>query len=351
MLKTRKAGKEMKDRLNLILKAAVEAYVDTGEPVSSKLILARSELKVSSATVRNDLAELEKEGYLEQPHTSAGRVPTERGYRYYVDCLLQAPILPVERAAVIEEALEDPTGNVDEFLKHALSRFSEITGYTAAAVMAHSDEDRIIKVELIKTADNCLNLVAITRSGTVKNSVCRFYFLADDEDIHALSEVLNGFLGDVSFARLTDEDFETLEQRLSALHQNWNFVAGVVKNMVNSIRNPKVFVSGQSNLLSHPEFYEVHKVQNVMRFLSHEEEIRSLLSNQSGKELSIAIGSEIAGINFSDMGLIVRKYGSKSGFGAISLLGPKRMDYGANASQVEYFAKCIEQYLKDREGS
>ncbi len=341
----------MKDRLNLTLKGAVEAYVDTGEPVSSKLILARSELNVSSATVRNDLAELEKEGYLEQPHTSAGRVPTEKGYRYYVDCLLQAPSLPVERAAIIEEALEDPTGNVDEFLNHALSRFSEITGYTAAAVMAHSDEDRIIKVELVKTADNCLNLVAITRSGTVKNSVCRFYFLADDEDIKALSEVLNAFLGDVSFTRLTDEDFNALEQRLSGLHQNWNFVAGVVKNMVNSIRNPKVFVSGQSNLLSHPEFYEVHKVQNVMRFLSQEDEIRSLLDAQTGSELSIAIGSEIAGINFSDMGLIVRKYGSKSGFGAISLLGPKRMDYGANASQVEYFAKCIEQYLKDREGS
>ncbi len=341
----------MKDRLNLILKAVVEAYVDTGEPVSSKLILVRAGLEVSSATVRNDLAWLEREGYLEQPHTSAGRVPTEKGYRYYVDCLLQAPLVPVERAADIEAAMEDPTGNVDEFLKHALSRFSEITGYTTAAVMAHSDEDRIIKVELIKTADNCLNLVAITRSGTVKNSVCRFYFLADDEDINALSELLNGFLGDVSFARLTDEDFATLERRLSALHQGWNFVAGVVKNMVDSIRNPKVFVSGQSNLLSHPEFYEVHKVQNVMRFLGHEDEVRSLLGNQSGNELSIAIGTEIAGINFSEMGLIVRKYGSKSGFGAISLLGPKRMDYGANASQVEYFAKCIEQYLKDREGS
>ena len=120
--------------------------------------------------------------------------------------------------------------------------------------------------------------------------------------------------------------------------------------MVQSIKNPKVFVSGQSNLLSHPEFYEVHKVQNVLNFLSHEDELRDLLQSR-GEELSIAIGSEIAGINFSDMGLIVRKYGSRSGFGAISLLGPKRMDYGANASQVEYFAKCIEQCLKDREGS
>ena len=349
MLNFRKAGALMKDRLNLILKAAIEAYVDTGEPVSSKLILARSTLEVSSATVRNDLAWLEREGYLEQPHTSAGRVPTEKGYRYYVDCLLQAPLVPVERAADIEAAMEDPTGNVDEFLKHALSRFSEITGYTTAAVMSHSDEDRIVKVELIKTAENCLNLVAITRSGTVKNSVCRFYFLVDDEDVQNLSELLNGFLGDVSFARLTDEDFARLEERLSALHQGWNFVAGVVKNMVDSIRNPKVFVSGQSNLLSHPEFYEVHKVQNVMRFLGREDEVRTLLGSQSGNELSIAIGSEIAGINFSEMGLIVRKYGSKSGFGAISLLGPKRMDYGANASQVEYFAKCIEQYLKDRE--
>ena len=340
----------MKDRLSLILKALVEAYVETGEPVASKLILERIELQVSSATIRNDLAALEKDGFLEQPHTSAGRVPTEKGYRYYVDYLLQETVLPAERAIVIEEAVEDPSGNVDDFLKHALSRFSEITGYTAAAVMSHSDDDRIIKVELIKTADNCLNLVAITRNGTVKNSFCRFYFLAEDNDIADLSETLNQFLGDVSFARLQDDDFEQLEQRLAGLHQNWNFVAGIVKNMVNSIRNPKVFVSGQSNLLSHPEFYEVHKVQNVLNFLSREDEMRTLLNPRDGKELSIAIGSEIAGINFSDMGLIVRKYGSRSGFGAISLLGPKRMNYGENCSQVEYFAKCIERYLKDREG-
>ncbi len=340
----------MKDRLNLILKALVEAYVETGEPVASKLILERIDLKISSATVRNDLAALEKDGFLEQPHTSAGRIPTEKGYRYYVDYLLQEKALPQEQAIVIEEAIEDLGGNADEFLKHALSRFSEITGYTAAAVMSHSDDDRIIKVELIKTADNCLNLVAITRNGTVKNSFCRFYFLADDDDIAALSETLNRFLGDVSFARLQDDDFEELEKQLAGLHQNWNFVAGIVKNMIHSIRNPKVFVSGQSNLLSHPEFYEVHKVQNVLDFLSREEEIRSLLNAGDSKELSIAIGSEIAGINFSDMGLIVRKYGSKSGFGAISLLGPKRMNYGENCSQVEYFAKCIERYLKDREG-
>ena len=296
----------MKERLNIILKSAVEAYVDSGEPVSSKLILAREGLDVSSATVRNDLAELEREGYLEQPHTSAGRIPTEKGYRYYVDHLLQSTGLSVERAAILDEVVEDPTGNVDEFLKHALSRFSEITGYTAAAVISHSDEDRIIKVELVKTADNCLNLVAITRSGTVKNSFCRFYFLADDDEIQALSEMLNSFLGDVSFTRLTDEDFEELETKLSALHSNWNFLAGVVKNMVNSIRNPKVFVSGQSNLLSHPEFYEVHKVQNVMRFLSHEEEIRNLLSVQGGEELSIAIGSEIAGMSVKDVAIKYR---------------------------------------------
>ncbi len=340
----------MKDRLHVILKAVVEAYVRTGEPVSSKLILEQAALQVSSATVRNDLAELEREGLLEQPHTSAGRVPTERGYRYYVDHLLQPTALSTERAAVIEEAVDDPYGNADEFIKHALSRFSEITGYTAAAVIGHTDEDRIIKVELVKTADNCLNLVAITQSGTVKNSFCRFYFLADDQDIEDLSRVLNEFLGDVSFAKLANTDFDALEQALAGLHKNWNFMAGIVKNMVCSIRHPKVYVSGQSKLLYHPEFYEVHKVQNVLRFLSDEEQLASLLKEQGGKELSIAIGSEIAGINFSDMGLIVRKYGCKSGCGAISLLGPKRMDYGRNASQIEYFAKCIEQYLKDREG-
>lgn len=339
----------MKERLNIILRSVIESYIENGEPVSSKGILEREQgMNVSSATVRNDLAELEKLGFLEQPHTSAGRIPTEKGYRYYVDNLLQQRELDEALALTIETAMQNSTASIDEFFKTAISAFSKITGYTSAAVISHNNEDRIIKMEVVKTADDLINLVVITKSGVVKNSFCRLYFLASDDEISELNRTLASYLGDESFGYLDDNMFEELEQKLASNQKNWDFLTGVIKNIVTSIKKPHVFVSGQDKLLSYPEFYEIHKAKNVMSFLNEEQQIYDVLSDRAGDRLNIIIGSEIGGETLNDMGLVVHKYTGDHNAYTFSLFGPKRMDYGKTVSQVEYFMKCIERYLKDR---
>ena len=339
----------MKERLNRILRSVVESYIENGEPVSSKGILEReTDMKVSSATVRNDLAELEALGYLEQPHTSAGRVPTEKGYRYYVDNLLQYRDLDNELALTIESAMQNTAVSIDEFLKTAISAFSKITGYTSAAVISHNNEDRIIKMEVVKSADDMINLVVIKKSGVVKNSFCRLYFLATDEDVAKLNGILASYIGEATVGYLDDEVLTRLEKELTDSQQNWNFIAGVIKNIVTSMRKPHVFVSGQEKMLSYPEFYEIHKAKNVMSFLSEEEQIYDVLNVNTEERLNIIIGSEIGGESLSDMGLVVRKYNGNNNDYTFSLFGPKRMDYGKTVSQVEYFIKCIERYLEDR---
>ncbi len=339
----------MKERLSRILKSVVESYVETGEPVSSKGVLEREQdMNVSSATVRNDLAELENLGFLEQPHTSAGRIPTEKGYRYYVDNLLQHHDLETEFALTIENAMQNSAASIDEFLKTAISAFSKITGYTSAAVISHSNEDRIIKMEVVKSADDLINLVVITKSGVVKNSFCRLYFLASDEDVNNLNELLASYVGGETVGYLDDSVFDRLESELAGKEKNWGFIAGVIKNIVTSIKKPHVFVSGQEKILSYPEFYEIHKAKNVMSFLNEDEHIYNVLSGNSDERLNIIIGSEISGENLSDMGLVVRKYNGNNNNYTFSLFGPKRMDYGKTVSQVEYFMKCIERYLEDR---
>lgn len=339
----------MKERLSRILRAVIESYIETGEPVSSKGILEReTSMNVSSATVRNDLAELERLGYLEQPHTSAGRIPTEQGYRYYVDNLLTSHELDSDLALTIGNAANNSAASIDEFFKTAISAFSKITGYTSAAVISHNDSDKIIKMEVVKSSDDLINLVVITKSGIVKNSFCRLYFLASDDDVSSLNQMLQQYLneGNVGFAN--DEDFEMLEKQLASGMQNWNFLTGMIKNVVSSIRKPKVIVSGQEKLLSYPEFYEIHKAKNVMSFLSEEEHLCDILSQRASDRLNIIIGSEIGGENLEDMGLVVRRYNGDNNDYTFSLFGPKRMDYGKTVSQVEYFMKCIEQYLKDK---
>ncbi len=343
----------MKERQKAILKAVVESYIENGEPVSSKLILQREGMDVSSATIRNDLAFLEKEGYLHQPHTSAGRVPTEMGYRFYVDHLLELPGLDLKTTEDLLTAVSSINATADDFLKEAINLFSRITGYTSAAVVQQSDTDRIMRMEVIKTADDMINLVVITKSGKVKNSFCRLYFLATDEDIRDLNNTLVEYLQESSFAQLSDDDFAELERRLGNKQKNWEFLVGMVKNIVSSIRRPKVIVSGQSQMLTHPEFFEIHKAQNILSFLSREDELYHVLtSGESETNVNIKIGSEIGkeigDETMGDMGLVIRKYGDDIGtLGTLSIFGPKRMDYGKGVSQVDYFARCIEKFLKD----
>ena len=339
----------MKERLSRILRSVVESYIENGEPVSSKGILEREiDMRVSSATVRNDLAELETLGYLEQPHTSAGRIPTEKGYRYYVDNLLPHKDLDEELALTIDNAMQNSAVSVDEFLKTAISAFSKITGYTSAAVISHSNEDRIIKMEVVKSSDDLINLVVITKSGVVKNSFCRLYFLATDEDVKNLNDILASYLGDATVGYLDDDVINKLEKQLAGTQKNWEFIAGVIKNIVSSIKKPHVFVSGQEKMLSYPEFYEIHKAKNVMSFLSEEQYVYNVVNENAQDRINIIIGSEIGGESLSDMGLVVRKYNSSGSDYTFSLFGPKRMDYGKTVSQVEYFMKCIERYLEDR---
>lgn len=343
----------MKERQKAILKAVVESYIENGEPVASKAILARENMNVSSATVRNDLAELEKLGFLQQPHTSAGRVPTEAGYRFYVDELLEMPSLDMRKAEDMVAAIGSINATVDDFLQEAINMFSTVTGYTSAAVVPHSQNDRIMKLEVIKTSDDMINLLVVTKSGKVKNSFCRLYFLATDEDIKALNQTLGKYLDEASFASLEDEDFSDLEKVLSEQQKNWEFLVGIVKNVVESINKPRVIVSGESKMLSYPEFYEIHKAQNVISFLNKKDALYAVLTGGEDKEgVNIKIGSDIGrqvgDESLQDMSLVMRKYGDDDGgFGALSIFGPKRMDYGKGASQVEYFARCIEKFLKN----
>lgn len=339
----------MKERLNRILRSVIESYIENGDPVSSKGILEREpDMNVSSATVRNDLAELERLGYLEQPHTSAGRVPTEAGYRYYVDNLLTHHELDTQLALSLESVTQSGAMSIDEFFKTAISAFSKITGYTSAAVISHNDEDRIIKMEVVKSADNMINLIVITKSGVVKNSFCRLYFLATDEEVRQLNETLESYIGDTNVGYLDDGVFDRLERELADKQKNWDFIAGVIKNIVSGMKKPHVFISGQEKMLSYPEFYEIHKAKNVMSFLSEEDQVYGLLNKRADDRLNIIIGSEIGGESLNDMGLVVRRYNGDGNDYTFSLFGPKRMDYGKTVSQVEYFMKCIERYLKDR---
>jgi transcriptional regulator of heat shock response len=151
---------------------------------------------------------------------------------------------------------------------------------------------------------------------------------------------------------LNDADFDELERLLGIRQKNWEFLVGMVKNIVHSMSRPKVIVSGQSHMLSHPEFYEIHKAQNIMSFLGREDALYHVLtSGEDSRNVNIKIGSEIGeeigDDTLEDMGLVIRKYGDDSMLGTLSIFGPKRMDYGKGASQVDYFARCIEKFLKD----
>ena len=160
-----------------------------------------------------------------------GRIPTEAGYRYYVDNLLSYRELDDQLALSLESVTQSGAMSIDEFFKTAITAFSKITGYTSAAVISHNDEDRIIKMEVVKSADDMINLIVITKAGLLKTAFCRLYFLATDDDVRRLNETLASYIGDTNVGYLDDSMFDRLEKSLRAVSRTGILLQALLKTL------------------------------------------------------------------------------------------------------------------------
>lgn len=334
----------MDDRKLKILAAVVDEYIRTGEPVGSKAIAMLADIKVSAATVRNDMAALEQMGYLEQPHTSAGRIPTFAGYRLYIDELMTMPALSEDEKLRLDEMLGGKDTPEELLVQNAAAALTEITQCAAVVTNSAPRFSVISKVEVIPTGKRLYVILLITSSGSIKNKACRLEFDLNHEQLdfftHYIEENLNG----VSVEELSEEMLDKMVAAVSAYMVSLSPLVKGICELSEDLRQQELTLSGGEKLLSCDELDKME----VVRFIEHKNGLSDLLEDAfSG--IQVKFGYENNSFAIGNSSLIVSKY-RKGGneAGSLGVIGPMRVDYKKIIPYVEYLTQRI-SYLMSGE--
>ncbi len=331
------------DRKLKILAAVVSEYIVTGEPVGSKAIAAMPDIKVSSATIRNDMALLEQLGYLEQPHTSAGRVPTYSGYKLYIEQLMPRVTLTEEEKLLLDAAVESG-GSGEAVIENAAKALADIT-HCAAVVSDFSPQFSVItKVEAIPTGKRMYVLLMITSSGNIRNKVCRLEFDLSGEQLHFFTEYMTSNLSGMSVESLSEETIEKLAAAMGAYTVTLTPLLNGVTELARSFKKSDVHVSGERNLITRNDI----DAGDIAKFLEEQQEFARLLDD-SFSGLRVLFGEDDS-LVISNSSLIVSpfKKGGKTA-GSLSVIGPVRLDYAKIIPYIEYLTGKISAALSGDE--
>ena len=340
---------ELSERKKQILKAIVDAHIEGGEPVGSKAILQSQQMNCSSATIRNEMAELEEMGYLEQPHASAGRVPSELGYRFYVDTLLEHYAMTTHEIAQINRLLRAKMGELDQILATASNLASSLTNYTGIAVQPRIGSVSVNKFEGIFLEPTHFILVAVASTGTVKTKHIHAIREINPEIVTNLTDALNNRLVGLSANQITLPIIMELEADMGTESDLVSPVIKVVYDLLSEMDRGEMKVSGINHLLQYPEYSDVSQFQELLGALENKEDILNLVSqsNPEDKDVNVLIGSE-SRVQVMNNSALVFKPIVKDGvtLGAIGVLGPRRMDYAKVLATLEGLSGNIENLIQ-----
>lgn len=326
---------ELRERQQKILKAVVESYIHTGEPIGSKALLSESGLTVSSATVRNELNQLVKDGYLLQPHTSAGRIPSHKGYRFYIDNLIEKEDLPERVRSHIERTIYSGSDAPEKILIKTAEALSELTGMAAVTTTPSSDNARIHKLRFVITGRHTCMAVLITSNGMVKSRLFRVDFVVTPELVDMFDKALNKCFVGVPLKEIDRAFLQTVAASFGELSL---FMPDVLLAILDSARQAMqttLNVSGATNLLFIPG-YDVMSARNALKFLSDSSNVSALLS-ENVKGTKVFLGKDSGYYELSDSAVITTRYDIGSvAAGTIALVGPVRADYKTLISMIEY---------------
>ena len=318
----------LSERKKQILKAIVEAHIDGGEPVGSKYILQNTLMSCSSATIRNEMAELEQMGYLVQPHTSAGRVPSELGYRFYVDSLVEQYAKTTHEVVKINQLLKAKMSEIDQILETASRLASSMTNYTGIAIKPKASSVTMAKYEIISIDSKHFAMVMITSSGALKTKKVATEAEIPEGSLARLSELMNLLLCGASAEMITLPIIMEMESEMGDAAFLVNPAVKCVWEVMSEIDGGELRYSGLNHLLKYPEFSDTQQLGRLLGTLENQDEILDLVADAEGDDISVFIGSE-SPVKVMNNSALVFKPIKKNGrtVGIIGVLGPRRMNY------------------------
>ncbi len=337
---------ELANRKREILRAIVEGYIATGEPVGSKTLLTETDINVSPATIRNDMADLTQEGYLFQPHTSAGRAPTQKGLRYYINNLMTLKPPSARACDYIESKLTAAADTPENLLKTAAELLSDYTGFASVTTTPPAKDARVHRIHFMATGRHSAMAVLITTTGMVRSKLFRCNFVVTSEIIEVLQRVINKALSGVPLKEITKPFMQTVAASLGDLMLLSPQALIALMDIAEQAMEVQLCTAGQSRLLFLPDV-DLSTARGIISFLSDSSDVSTLLfSHKSG--LRILIGTECSHPQLLRATIISARYEiAGETAGSVALAAPIRSDYSAVAGAVAFVAQTVGNLLDD----
>ena len=333
---------ELTERKKKVLRSVVDLYIRTAEPVGSKAITELPDMNYSSATIRNEMADLTAMGYLEQPHTSAGRVPSAAGYRLYVDELMLDYRLSMDETQSISIAIEEKMQRVDKMVEKVAKLVSQATDLPAISVASRFGGATVKRFELILAGQGSVILVLMLTNDEVVNKLIKLPVSVTDADLKILSAVLNATMTELPAEEFTAELLERVMGSAGAAASLVPIVMEFTVDTLNRQGSTNMAVAGQMRLLGQPEYRDVDKAQRVLTSLDEDAlaNLPAVMQNQNGTK--VLVGPEHVAEELKDTSVVMTKFDIGDGMqGMIGVVGPTRMDYAKVTARLSYFAESL----------
>lgn len=338
---------DLDERKYKILQAIIDDYITTAMPVGSRTISRKQGMGLSSATIRNEMSDLEELGYLASPHTSAGRIPSYRAYRLYVDQIMRVGSLPPTEYSLLRKLFARRMGQMEDVLTSATQALSELTDYTS--VMIAPQMRNLKRIQLVPLTDTTALMVTVTAEGVHKDSVIRIPAGVTPDHLYAISNMLTEKLGGRDAAQIP----AVMQEMCSEMTGQKELFAQLIDQLQRQMQpDPKsVHVAGAARMLSHPEYSDVERARSLLSTLETQDKLAKLLTQRSGVEFSVAIGPELSDAGISDCSLVTVSYRVGGGVGTMGILGPTRMQYSRVIAVLEAMKKVMNEALIPQKGS
>lgn len=336
-----------------ILKALIEDYIETAEPVGSRTIAKKCDIGLSSATIRNEMSDLEEMGYLAQPHTSAGRIPSNLAYRLYVDNLIENIRATNLEMEFIKKKMESHLSELSRFLDFSAKTISDSTGLTAVTGSPRMTSGAISHFEIVKASEHYLMFILVTDTGMMKKRQVRILTPIDENSILYLKKILNEEFAGCTLEMITPEKVERLKKRFNDNFELLGIILEFITETMEAAGSSEYHFSGKSETLKAPEFSNMDKVLGFLDLVDDHEQITSLInaaSTENENGIAVVIGDESPILRNKDLSMVVstyKAYGGKNG--AIAVIGPKRMNYSKVIHTLEAMSRLMSEILENTE--
>lgn len=326
------------ERQLLILQVIIDDFIRNAQPVGSRSLSKKEEITFSSATIRNEMSDLEELGFLEKTHTSSGRVPSEKGYRYYVDHLLSPQQLGKDDRLMLRSVFAERIYELEKMIQKSARILSDLTNYTSIVLGPKVNDNKLRKIQIVPLNKETAIAVMITDTGHVENKVFSLPPSFDPNELEKIANILNDRLTGVPITELKDKIFKEVAMLLKQHIHNYGALVSSLADTFSGNVPEKLFFGGKTNMLKQPEFHDIDKISSLLSMIEQEQGIYDIIK-QHPAGIHVTIGRENNNSVLDNCSLITATYSvGREQVGTLAILGPTRMEYSRVISLLQFFS-------------